>query len=176
VTRRRRRRVAAATFAAACIVFAIATARLFVWPHTAVPERADAVVVLGGRSEPERLPRGLALMQDRVAPALVITAPPETSLCRGDGRFDVICVNPQPFSTRGEARAVARIAAARAWSSLVVVTSTYHVTRAKLLLGRCYGGAISAGGATPQSRTEWARRTLHEWGGVVYALTLERDC
>src|SRR5207253_8652412 len=103
------------------------------------PRHADAVVVLAG--DHLRLGKALELMTRRVAPTLVISdglAPgwrQANRLCRGGGggRFHVVCFRPDPYSTRGEARAVARMAAARGWRSVVVVTSTYHVTRARLL-------------------------------------------
>ena len=42
-----------------------------------------------------------------------------------------------------DARAIARLARERGWSSIVVVTSRFHVTRARMLFRRCYRGALS---------------------------------
>ena len=87
------------------------------------------------------------------------------------------CFRAQPFTTRGEARYVARLARRRNWRSLIVVTSRYHVTRARLLYSRCYDGELTVVGATPNHEPIGvATRTIHEWGGLLNALTFERDC
>jgi uncharacterized SAM-binding protein YcdF (DUF218 family) len=88
-----------------------------------------------------------------------------------------MCFRAQPFTTRGEARYVARLARRRNWRSLIVVTSKYHVTRTKLLYSRCYDGELMVVGATPSHEPIGvATRTIHEWGGLLSALTFERDC
>ena len=65
----------------------------------------------------------------------------------------------------------------RNWRSLIVVTSRYHVVRARLLYGRCFDGTLMVVGARSSHRPiEVIKRTMHEWGGLLNALTLERDC
>ena len=54
----------------------------------------------------------------------------------------VVCFTAVPFSTRGEAETVARLARARGWHSVVVVTSTFHITRAHMLFRRCFHGRL----------------------------------
>ena len=94
------------------------------------PEPANAVVVLGPGRDGERLERAEALLDEQLADTLVV------SMGRGGQRratdavcasqptdFEVICFRADPFTTRGEARAVARLAAARGWTKLLVVTS-----------------------------------------------------
>ena len=142
--------VAAVVVLAAWVGVAV---RFVLWPAQDSARHADAVVVLAG--DHLRLGKALELMTRRVAPALVISdglAPgwrDANRLCRGGGnRFRVLCFRPDPYSTRGEARAVARMAAARGWRSVVVVTSTYHVTRARLLFDRCVDARVSVTGST----------------------------
>ena len=89
--------------------------------------------------------------------------------------FRVICFHARPYSTRGEAETVARIAAARHWRSLVVVTSTYHVRRAKMLFERCFRGRVQAVGAH-YGLSELPALLPSEWAKLVYALTVARDC
>jgi uncharacterized SAM-binding protein YcdF (DUF218 family) len=91
------------------------------------------------------------------------------------GRARVVCFKPVPFSTRGEARAVGRLARARGWTRVVVVTSTFHVTRTRLLFHRCYAGRLwVVGTKSPWWRLpqEWASET----GKLAVQLTLERGC
>lgn len=62
--------------------------------------------------------------------------------------FEVVSVVPDPPSTRGEARAVARLARERGWRRILVVTSTYHVPRTRLIFRRglvCELSFVSAG-------------------------------
>ncbi len=162
----------------------VACAFLFVWPRTdPVPPRADAVVVLSGGRD-SRLDPALALVRRGVAPLLVISSPRRDpkwrtarELCsaRPAAGFRVLCFEAVPFSTQGEARAIARLAGTHHWQRVVVVTSTYHVTRARMLIRRCYRGGLSMVGATsPWWRLpeEWAFET----GKLFVQLTVRRSC
>lgn len=92
-------------------------------------------------------------------------------------RFEVICFRARPFSTRGEAREVGRLARERGWRSLIVVTSPYHVERARILFGRCYPGRLEMVAAESRlSVLEHVERIAHESAGLAYGLTLARGC
>jgi uncharacterized SAM-binding protein YcdF (DUF218 family) len=163
----------------------IACAVLFVWPPAASsPRRADAVVVLSGGRD-SRLDPALALMRRHVAPVLVISSPAQDPKWRSARRmcharphaypFRVLCFEAHPYSTRGEARAIARLARERGWSQVVVVTSTYHVTRARMIVRRCYRGGLAMVGAPSRwwrLPEDWASET----GKLLVQLTLRRGC
>jgi uncharacterized SAM-binding protein YcdF (DUF218 family) len=157
-----------------------ASAVLFLWPRQDSPRRANAIVVLSGGKAP-RLEKALALMKSNVAPVLVISDgwnakwAEANRLCAGHARFQVVCFTPRPYSTRGEAERVARIAAAREWRSIVIVTSRYHVTRARILFRRCFHGDVDAVGAR---FPVWhvASYVVSEWAKLAYALTISRSC
>ena len=158
-----------------------ATARLFVWPATDDPRRADAVVVLDGGSG-ERLDEARALMERDVAPTLAISAgreldPDEADgLCSGRQQFEVVCFTPTPDSTRGEARALAALARQHGWNDVVLVTSTYHVTRARMLVERCFDGRVDVVAASPPARPlHWIAAVGHEWAAMLDA-TIRRTC
>jgi uncharacterized SAM-binding protein YcdF (DUF218 family) len=163
------------------VAWAAVVARFVLWPVQDAPRRADAVVVLSG--DHLRLGKALELMARRVAPTLVISdglAPgwrQANRLCRGGarGRFRVVCFRPDPYSTRGEARAVARMASARGWRSVVVVTSTYHVTRARLLFDRCVDASVRVTGSTYR-RSLIPLEAFLEPAKLVYALVVARRC
>ena len=154
-------------------------ARFVLWPVQDEPRRADAVVVLAG--DHLRLGKALELMTRRVAPTLVISDGlargwrQANRLCRGGARFRVLCFRPEPYSTRGEAHAVARMAAARGWRSVLVVTSTYHVTRARLLFDRCVGARVWVTGSTYR-RSLIPLEVFLEPAKLVYALVVARGC
>jgi uncharacterized SAM-binding protein YcdF (DUF218 family) len=162
-------------------LFLGATARLFVWPTTNDAHGADAVVVLDGGSG-ERLEKARALMARDVAPTLAISAGREVDRDEADGlctkpqQFEVVCFSPRPDSTRGEARALATLARQNGWNVVVLVTSTYHVTRARMLVERCYDGRVDVVAASPPTRPlHWAAALGHEWAAMVET-TLRRSC
>jgi uncharacterized SAM-binding protein YcdF (DUF218 family) len=167
----------AAAWVVACLV-------LFVWSpwDSGAPAHADVVVVLSG--EQSRLPPALALIRRRVAPVLAISSIRDTPrwraarrLCAA-GRYaaaTVLCFQAVPYSTRGEARAIGRLARSHGWTRVVVVTSRFHITRAHLLFRRCYHrGLWFVGAPTPwwHLPIEW----IYETGKLAVQLTVERSC
>ncbi|MDP8977696.1 MAG: YdcF family protein [Actinomycetota bacterium] len=158
------------------LVWTALTLRLFVWPPTPEPGRSDAVAVLAG-GDGERLDRARGLMASGVAPVLALSRGSQAPTTPVDRHCDtvragyaVVCFSPHEATTRGEARRLSALARARGWRSLVVVTSTFHVTRARLLMSRCYRGdlfVVDAGTRMPPGNTTLA--VLHEWGGLVHA-------
>lgn len=153
----------------------------FVWPKTDDPRTADAVVILSG-DHGERLPEALKLMQAGVAPTLVFVGTldraVENDLCQG-GRvpYEVLCVRPDPDSTRQEAQATGELARSRGWRTIVVVTSDHHVTRSALLFRRCVDVTVQmVGGRAAFTPVQMARQIAHEWLGTLHAFTLARGC
>lgn len=176
------RRLAIALGVCAFVAFWLAaTAYLFVWPNDDPVRRADAIVVLGPGPNGERLRKAAQLLEHHVAPYLVVSEPKrlgewgQLRVWCSDGR--ATCFRARPFTTRGEARHVARLAKDRNWKSIIVVTSRYHVVRARLLFGRCFRGTTMVVGAPPDNGPiELLRRATHEWGGLIYGLTVGRGC
>lgn len=162
------------------LAFVAGSVRLFLWPEQDAPTRADAVVVLAGSRVP-RLEKGLELMRRRVAPVLVVSDAPAPGwpqanrLCTGRARFRVICFRPDPYSTRGEAEAVGRMARRNRWRRVVVVTSVFHVTRSRILFERCLDAEVQVVG-TRYAYRRLPRFVASEWVKLAYAETLGRDC
>jgi uncharacterized SAM-binding protein YcdF (DUF218 family) len=177
-----RRRLILAVGALLLAALVGASIALFLLPDEGAPARADAIVVLSG-TRGTRLTKALELMRRGIAPVLVISNDPQTPvreavhLCRA-GRgpaYRVVCFEPRPDSTRGEAEAVGKLAAARGWRSMVLVTSGFHVTRARMLFRRCYDGKLDAVGA---SYPLWTipKVVVSEWAKLVYAVVFARGC
>jgi uncharacterized SAM-binding protein YcdF (DUF218 family) len=154
----------------------------FANPATADPgtvEPADAVVLFAGVED--RLETALSLMEQGVAPNLVLPAGPEIDdadgLCDGSAGFMVFCPPTDEASTIGEARAIGRLAAEQGWSRLIAVTSVYHVHRATYLLDRCHEGPIVA--VTPDQtldRDDIIEKSLEEWIGYLGSVVLQPSC
>jgi uncharacterized SAM-binding protein YcdF (DUF218 family) len=161
----------------------VLTARYVVWPDSDEPGRADGLAVLAGGGT-ERLREAVRLMEAGVAPVLLVSHGRQEGwteanrLCDGELPFEVICFDPVPDRTQGEARAVGRLARERGWDSLVVVTSRYHIERAAMLMRRCFGGEVRGVGARPDSPggLPSIRNVAREWVGYVHAFLIERDC
>jgi uncharacterized SAM-binding protein YcdF (DUF218 family) len=158
-------------------VFIAASARLFVWPARDQPSRADAILVLGG--DGARLDRGVMLAKERYAPVLLVSQRDREYVPSGCAPrirgVELVCFQPNPISTQGEARYVARLASKRHWRRIIAVTSTPQDTRARVRLKRCYRGQLLVVTVHP-SFFSWARDILYEWGGLMKALVWQTSC
>jgi uncharacterized SAM-binding protein YcdF (DUF218 family) len=171
--------------AALVAAWLVLCAVLFVWPDAgAPPSRVDAVVVLSG-GQNKRLDPALELMRGGLAPVLAVSSAfyddtwkKAQRLCRGElgpTRYEVLCFTAKPYSTRGEARTVAALAREEGWKRIVVVTSTFHVTRTRMLFRRCWNGKLwVVGTSSPWWRLpeQWA----YETGKLAVQLTTRRGC
>ncbi|MEV0355798.1 YdcF family protein [Nocardia sp. NPDC050697] len=121
---------------------------VFVHPQVDPLRPADAIVVLGGTPY-ERFDLGLELAERGLAPELVISAstglndPVMAKYCAGEHPFRVSCFEPEPWTTQGEAQEIRRRAAAEQWRHIIVVTFTPHVSRARYIVGKCFGGELT---------------------------------
>ena len=173
---RRRWRVIAATLLTLIVLLCGVTVRLFVLPTTGMPARVNAIIVLGGQGN--RLGLGLQLAQQGHAPYLLVSdgLPFDlpTGLCEPDhGSFTVICWNPDPGTTKGEAEFVGRTARQHHWESIVLVTTPDQAWRAALYVRRCYSGKIYST-TTPLNSTQWPYMIAYQWGATIKAETLQR--
>jgi uncharacterized SAM-binding protein YcdF (DUF218 family) len=155
---------------------------LSTWPSNDRPARVDAVLVLaGGHGERERT--GERLAHQGIAPVLVFSdggrpGPRSERLCRQRiPGVRIFCMTPQASTTQSEARAFGELAAREGWRSVALVTTGYHVRRARLLVDRCYPGTVQPVGVTTGVNAfEVALRALREGVALVAALTVQRGC
>lgn len=145
---RARRHVRRAGYASlsGLVVWALVGLPFFVFPATdPVPAHADVVLVLGPPVS-ERVEVAERLLAEHHADTALISVPydwvpPETeALC---ARPHVICFDPEPRTTRGEARAFRRFAEEHHWTSAIVTTMPAHIARARAIVRRCYGGRLA---------------------------------
>jgi uncharacterized SAM-binding protein YcdF (DUF218 family) len=86
-----------------------------------------------------------------------------------------ICFDANPGDTRGEAEHVDALAKQDGWSSLILVVTRTQAERAKLLFGRCFGGATYVVTA-PIAVDQWPYQLAYGWGALVKALFTHRSC
>ena len=164
------------------LLVAAATVRLFIVPSTDAVRAVDAVVIFaGGRGE--RLQLAERLMDDDIAPSLVIPNgnapewPAGNRACTEARAYDVHCPQPSPDTTRGEAQTIGDLAEREGWTSVLLVTSTYHVSRAGLFLSRCFDGDVLTVSANPKiGPLTWISRIGHEWLAWSRSVVAARGC
>ena len=145
-------------------------------PSAALPV-ADAVLVHAGERGRARL--GLELMEERQAPTLVLMFGTESrwtrQLCGQTEPFEVLCPDADPVSTLGEARELAELASERGWTTVIAVTSNYHLRRAVHLDAKCSGvTVIGSASITSGSVPVRFRRVFEEM--VSYPLAAITSC
>jgi len=102
-------------------------------------------------------------------------SPQQAAACAGGRGHRAICFRANPFSTRGEAEEIGRLAREHRWTKLDVVTSSFHVFRARILVKRCYRGTLRMVGA-PQSTLHLPIDVVKESVKHVYQETVQRGC
>jgi hypothetical protein len=158
------------------VVFCVATARLFVWPDQGMPSRVDAIVMLDSPGHP--LNAALRLATQHRAPFLVVSqgTPASRDPCpRPVPGVTLICFNPEPPTTQGEAEFVGRLAGKHHWHSIAVVAITPQDSRARLRVARCFPGRVYVVTA-PIRLSIWPYQIAYEWAALVKALVVQRSC
>lgn len=108
--------------------------------------QADVLFVLGPPNE--RVEYAKQLMDEGAADALAISVPRSVDddsrppLCDEQRPYRIVCFEPNPFTTQGEARALQRLSRENDWNSAMVLTGQFHVARANVILHRCYEGDL----------------------------------
>ena len=173
---RKRWRTALIVLATVVIAGSAATARLFIWPDQGMPARVSAIVMLD--SPGTTMSAALRLERQHRAPFLVIS---QGTYLSGPGcpppipRVKLICFNPTPATTQGEAEFIGRLARKYHWHSIAVVTITAQDSRARLRVERCFPGPVYVV-TRPVALTSWPYEIAYEWGAMIKALVLQRSC
>lgn len=175
---RRRRRHRLGIALGLFVLFAAVTARVFIWPDLApLPERADAIIELGGPTI--RDDAALELARDHRAPVLVQSTVEEeagTNRCLPPvPEVTILCFHADPGTTRGEARTIGELAAMYHWRSIILVTTPDHAWRARWRVSRCFPGEIFVS-TTHLPLRYWFKQIPYQWAAGAKALTLERGC
>jgi len=160
----------------AVVLFPVATARLFIWPPTDRPTRADAVVALGGDAGQLRAQQAVRLAKEGYAPVAAVSlgGVRAVSCPKPVPGVKIVCFRADPLSTRGEAEYASRLAAQHHWRRIIVVSERSQATRARLLFKRCTAVQLEMVPVT-DPRSSLLRDVIYEWGALAKALVL-RTC
>jgi hypothetical protein len=149
---RRWPRRAAIAFVTLTLVIGIVGGRLYSFPRVDKVDdgtRVDAILALGGRTETATY--AVSLAEKGVTSVVLISDPyPQEpafqqvhDLCAGHPTtYRLICFDPDPRTTRGEARELGRLAAENGWDRVAVVAARYHISRSRTIVERCYPGTL----------------------------------
>jgi hypothetical protein len=159
------------------VAFLVASSVLFVWPATDQPRHVDAILSLNGDNEMARESTAVSLAKNGYAPVLLFSqgAVAADSGCPRVPRVSVVCFVPHPGQTIGEVKFAADYAHRHGLHSLMVVAGRTQITRARLLMERCFSGQIVMVPAA-DSLLELGYGVVYEWAALAKTELLHRQC
>lgn len=144
-------------------------------------KRADAIVVLSGEHD-GREAYGISLAEQGYAPIVLISNPHGPSdqvmakACRPQPNIEIICREPAPATTRGEAVLARTLADEYGWKSVIVVSWRFHLPRARYIFDQCFTSPDRSvimrdvPRTYPFSVANWQYQYLYQYGGWVKAV------
>jgi hypothetical protein len=153
--------------------FLTASAVLFVWPATDQPRHVDVILSLNGTDEAARESQAISWAEEGYAPVVLFSQGPDQ--CPKAADVKVVCFYANPERTVGEVRFAADYAREHGWHSIMMVPSRAQVTRARVLMKRCFSGQVVV---VPASFQIWhfPFEVMYEWGALTKALLIDRHC
>ena len=155
---------------------------VYVRPQVDPLRHADAILVLGGDGF-SRYRLGIDLGMQGWAPKVILSNPGTddeewlTKACNTPpSGIKLDCFVPDPPTTVGEGRELRRLAERHRWRSVIVVTFTPHISRARFILQRCFDGElIMVASPTHISLLDWPVEYVYQTAGYVRA-ALQPGC
>jgi uncharacterized SAM-binding protein YcdF (DUF218 family) len=203
-TVRRSRRIVLVLVVVLVLAWAGAGYRLYVRPRVdpvSAQVPADAVLALGGDvrgawdayrlvrtgaartlvlSNPYHDPSPIAALCDDASTQVPLPPPgraPDPVPVPIQIPVPTICFVPAPSTTQGEAQELGRLAEARGWQHVIVMAPAFHLSRARMIVGRCYDGELAM---VPYPERYplalWAYEFAYQTGGFAKALMVKRGC
>jgi hypothetical protein len=135
-----------------------------------MPAHVDAIVMMAGPGN--RLSLATRLARDHAANVLVVSrgyegysgpCPPPVPGVK------LICFDPNPATTRGEAEFAGRLAKKYRWRTIALVTVTPQDSRARIRMERCFSGKVFVVTVGPPL-SAWPGQLVYEWGATLKML------
>jgi uncharacterized SAM-binding protein YcdF (DUF218 family) len=152
----------------------------FVFPSSDEPFAGGPVVALGGNEA--RVERAAGIVETSTSErALVLSA---GSIEAGEELGiacdppAVLCVQPRPNNTFGEARMISAMVAVHGWDEVTVVTDPFHLTRSRLLFRRCLDVPVRVVASDTDAPFPGGRlaRVARELASATASFVVQRDC
>lgn len=132
------------------VVLLVGLVMVFAWrvvyrPHLdPMPDEPVDVLLVLGPLEDWRVEMANQLMAEGRARNLVLSTPDPALDQRHCGAADwpVICFEPEPSTTRGEAMQLKRLMAENGWTTAAVLTVDFHAARSRFIFERCLGQPV----------------------------------
>lgn len=182
-----------ALFVLAAVLLGVATV-VYAMPGDQDARSADVVFVIGPPTN-DRVELAESLVEAGVADAVMVSirlpeaaAPADTGWPKpsvpswaalGSWSEDraaaacadgAICLQPEPFTTQGEAQALAAAMDENGWDTAIVVTMTPHVARTRLIFSRCIEDGVQVIGVDDGlDFGGWVYQFAYQTGGFVKA-------
>lgn len=159
-------------------VWAVVGYSLYVDPEVDRPGQSDVLLVLAPVPD-DRLDYAEWLMEQGHADMLAVSVPssaangPTAKICDQQRSYPVVCFEPGPVTTRGEARALRDLAETHGWRSADVLTAQSHASRTRVLMERCFNGVLHVIPERQQlppvslNTNSWVYRYLYETAAFV---------
>ncbi|MDJ0336187.1 YdcF family protein [Salinibacterium sp. G-O1] len=150
---------------------------LYVVPSVNTPEKTDVIYIIGP-PDPSRIEFALTLIERGISDSLMVSTPDpdDYAVCREPQTFTVYCKRPSPFTTQGEARDLRDLSAEQGWTSATVITMVPHVTRARIVIERCFTGTLlMVPDTTPMSINKWVEQYVYQTAAFV-KVAVNQDC
>ena len=160
---------------------------VYVRPQIDTLRKANAILVLGGRSAGARYRYGLDLARQGWASNLVLsnpygaedrgTAALVTKMCQTpEPGLNIVCFVPEPRTTLGEGAQLRRLADENHWENVIVVTFVPHISRARYIIAKCFDGElIMVASPTRLGPVGWTWMYVYQTAGYIKA-TLQPGC
>jgi len=158
--------------------------RLYVVPQVdpvSARDPADAILALGGDSRAAADAYRLAATGAARMVVLSDPYPPPSQLdgicSTNPGTVPILCFHPDPSTTQGEAEELRALVTAHGWHHVIVMAPTFHLTRARLIVRRCFAGQLAMV-PIPESYpvSYWLYQFGYQTVGLAKAFLVTRDC
>jgi hypothetical protein len=156
-------------------IFVAAQVIFFLTPPADAPRRVDGILVLGPATYDDRYLTAAAIAARYPGMTLLYSLPGSTCPRRPPPATRLVCFEPVPSTTRGEARFAADYARRHGWHSLMVVTTADQLARARLRMSRCWPGTLVMV-ASPSLLGDRLRELAYQNAAMIKAEVWQRGC
>jgi uncharacterized SAM-binding protein YcdF (DUF218 family) len=156
----------------ALLLLPLAWVRTFLLPVSAATSSVDLVLVLGPTYTDSRLAIAQDVVRRRPVSVLMVSVDDPAANCRGmsaPGAAELRCFRPEPFTTRGEARAAGRLMQEQSLRSVLVVAPPDQLARAEFLMRRCTSAPVLGVVSPSGSLADVLRMAPYQMAAMVQA-------